>query len=50
MTDACLKSTVFRILRLREFPAFFQLAREKKIISLEEAVCKMTGATAQRTV
>ncbi len=30
------------------FPLFFQLAREKKIISLEEAVCKMTGATAQR--
>ena len=30
------------------FPRFFQLAREKKIISLEEAVSKMTGATAQR--
>ncbi len=30
------------------FPRFFQLAREKKIISLEEAVFKMTGATAQR--
>jgi len=30
------------------FPRFFQLAREKKLISLEEAVYKMTGATAQR--
>jgi N-acyl-D-aspartate/D-glutamate deacylase len=30
------------------FPRFFQLAREKKIISLEEAVYKMSGATAQR--
>jgi N-acyl-D-amino-acid deacylase len=30
------------------FPRFFQLAREKKIISLEEAVYKMTGATAER--
>jgi len=30
------------------FPRFFQLAREKKIISLEEAVHKMTGATAER--
>ena len=30
------------------FPRFFQLAREKKIISLEEAVYKMSGATAER--
>ena len=30
------------------FPRFFQLARENKIISLEEAVCKMSGAAAQR--
>ena len=30
------------------FPRFFQLAREKKIISLEEAVHKMSGATAER--
>lgn len=30
------------------FPRFFQLAREKKVISLEETVYKMTGATAQR--
>jgi N-acyl-D-amino-acid deacylase len=30
------------------FPRFFQLASEKKIISLEEAVYKMSGATAQR--
>jgi len=30
------------------FPRFFQLAREKKNISLEEAVCKMSGATAER--
>lgn len=30
------------------FPRFFQLAREKKIISLEEAVYKMTGAAAER--
>jgi N-acyl-D-amino-acid deacylase len=30
------------------FPLFFQLAREKKIIPLEEAVYKMTGATALR--
>ncbi len=30
------------------FPRFFQLARENKIISLEEAVYKMTGATAER--
>jgi N-acyl-D-amino-acid deacylase len=30
------------------FPRFFQLAREKKIISLEEAVYKMSGAAAQR--
>jgi N-acyl-D-amino-acid deacylase len=30
------------------FPRFFQLAREKKLISLEEAVYKMSGATAER--
>ena len=30
------------------FPRFFQLARENKIISLEEAVYKMSGAAAQR--
>ena len=30
------------------FPRFFQLAREKNLISLEEAVYKMSGATAQR--
>ena len=30
------------------FPRFLQLAREKKIISLEETVYKMSGATAQR--
>ena len=30
------------------FPRFFQLARENKIISLEEAVYKMSGATAER--
>jgi len=30
------------------FPRFFQLARENKIISREEAVYKMTGATAER--
>jgi N-acyl-D-amino-acid deacylase len=30
------------------FPRFFQLAREKKIISLEEAVYKMSGAAARR--
>ena len=30
------------------FPRFLQLAREKNIISLEEAVYKMSGATAQR--
>jgi N-acyl-D-amino-acid deacylase len=30
------------------FPRFFQLAREKKIISLEEVVYKMSGATAER--
>jgi N-acyl-D-amino-acid deacylase len=30
------------------FPRFFQLAREKNIISLEEAVHKMSGATAER--
>src|SRR5664280_2064084 len=30
------------------FPRFFQLAREKKLISLEEAVHKMSGATAER--
>jgi N-acyl-D-amino-acid deacylase len=30
------------------FPRFFQLAREKNIISLEEAVYKMSGATAER--
>ncbi|MBN1380552.1 MAG: amidohydrolase family protein [Deltaproteobacteria bacterium] len=32
------------------FPRFFQLAREKKLIRLEEAVRKMTGATADRYV
>ena len=30
------------------FPRFFQLAREKNLISLEEAVYKMSGATAKR--
>jgi N-acyl-D-amino-acid deacylase len=30
------------------FPRFFQLAREKKLISLEETVYKMSGATAER--
>ena len=30
------------------FPRFFQLAREKRLISLEEAVRKMSGATAER--
>lgn len=30
------------------FPRFFQLARDNKIISLEEAVYKMSGAAAQR--
>ena len=30
------------------FPRFFQLSREKKIITLEEAVYKMSGATAER--
>jgi N-acyl-D-amino-acid deacylase len=30
------------------FPRFLQLAREKNIISLEEAVYKMSGATAER--
>lgn len=30
------------------FPRFFQLAREKKTISLEEAIYKMSGATAER--
>ena len=30
------------------FPRFFQLARENRIISLEEAVYKMSGAAAQR--
>lgn len=30
------------------FPRFFQLSREKKLISLEEAVYKMSGAAAQR--
>jgi N-acyl-D-amino-acid deacylase len=30
------------------FPRFFQLAREKNLISLEEAVYKMSGATAER--
>jgi N-acyl-D-amino-acid deacylase len=30
------------------FPRFLQFAREKKIISLEEAVYKMSGATAER--
>lgn len=30
------------------FPRFLQLAREKKLISLEEAVNKMSGATAER--
>lgn len=30
------------------FPRFLQFARDKKIISLEEAVYKMSGATAQR--
>ncbi|MCK9231664.1 MAG: amidohydrolase family protein [Syntrophales bacterium] len=30
------------------FPRFFQLAREKRLIPLEEAVRKMSGATAER--
>jgi len=30
------------------FPRFFQLAREKNLISLEEAVYKMSGAAAER--
>jgi len=30
------------------FPRFFQLAREKNLISIEEAVYKMSGATAER--
>jgi len=30
------------------YPRFFQLAREKKIISLEESVYKMSGAAAER--
>jgi N-acyl-D-amino-acid deacylase len=30
------------------FPRFLQLARERRLLSLEEAVHKMTGATAQR--
>ncbi|HDS05909.1 MAG TPA: hypothetical protein ENN95_02585, partial [Deltaproteobacteria bacterium] len=30
------------------FPRFFQLARDKQIISREEAIYKMTGATAER--
>jgi N-acyl-D-amino-acid deacylase len=30
------------------FPRFFQLARENNLISLEEAVYKMSGATAER--
>lgn len=30
------------------FPRFLQMARERKLLSLEEAICKMTGASAQR--
>jgi N-acyl-D-amino-acid deacylase len=30
------------------FPRFLQIAREEKCISIEEAVCKMTGAAAER--
>ena len=30
------------------FPRLLQMAREKKVLSLEQAVHKMTGASAQR--